>query len=188
VTHVELTLALASGGDGVLDMALLSVIRRWYSRDQLSIRILARQSNSCDPFVNKAGVLPCAYVGPMVGAAREGKILEVSTLQLKPFEEAGSSIIHQLELSRPSGLLPNHGGSRPNFGITNDIANPDFYQVAAAQLVIAGEIEEGPTPDASVLVEKEADRPNLTGFQRALPANLASNVPLYSLPSGGIKF
>jgi hypothetical protein len=37
-----------------------------------------------------------------------------------------------------------------------------------------------------MLVEKEVDRPDLTGFERALDTHLASGVPRYSLPSGGI--
>ena len=37
-------LALTSGGHGVLDMALLSVIRRWHYRDHLSIREIVRRT------------------------------------------------------------------------------------------------------------------------------------------------
>jgi hypothetical protein len=39
-----------------------------------------------------------------------------------------------------------------------------------------------------MLVEKEADRPYLTGLERSLRTNLASSVPRHPLASGGIKF
>lgn len=38
-----------------------------------------------------------------------------------------------------------------------------------------------------MLVEKEADSPYLTGFERALCTNFAPGVPRYPLASGGIK-
>lgn len=50
--------------------------------------ILAQKGNFCDPFVNKAGILPCADVGRVFGAAGKGVILQGSTLELKPFDEA----------------------------------------------------------------------------------------------------
>lgn len=52
--------------------------RRLGSPQGMGTVILARQSNSCDPFVNKTGILPYADVGRVVGAAREGEILEGS--------------------------------------------------------------------------------------------------------------
>jgi hypothetical protein len=74
--------------------------------------ILSPNANFCDLFVNKAGILPCADVGRVFGAAGKGVILQGSTLELKPFDEAGASIVHQLNLTWRSGLSRNHGGSR----------------------------------------------------------------------------
>jgi hypothetical protein len=41
--------------------------------------------------------------------------------------------------------------------------------------------------DPPKLVEKEADRPYLTGLERSLCSNLTPGVPRYPLASGGIK-
>lgn len=94
--------------------------------------------------------MPGAYVGGVVGAAGERVILKGSTPQLEPFEEAGASIVHQLKLNRPPGLLLNHDGSRPNLPITNDVADSDLHQVAAAQFAIDGEVKEGSISDTSM--------------------------------------
>lgn len=121
---------------------------------------------------------------PVVGSAGESVIFQRSTPELEPFEEAGANIVHQLKLNWPTGLLLNHGGSGSNFPVTNDAADPDLHQVTAAKLAV----EEGPIPNPSVLIKKEADRPYLAGFERPLRPNLPSGVPRYSLASGGIKF
>jgi hypothetical protein len=123
----------------------------------------------------------------VIGAAGECKILQRSTPQLEPFEQAGASIVHQFELNRPAGLLLNDSGSCSNFSITNDIADPDLHQIAASKFTIDGEVKEGPVPDPSMLIEKEADRPDLARFERSLRTNLTSGVPRYPLASGGIK-
>jgi hypothetical protein len=68
----------------------------------------------------------------VVGAAGEGVVLQGPTPEFEPLEEAGASIVHQPKLNWPSGVLLNHGGSRPDFPITNDIADPDLHQVATA--------------------------------------------------------
>ena len=45
LTHVlNRTLAVSAGSDGVIDMELLSVIRRWALRDRLSIREISRRT------------------------------------------------------------------------------------------------------------------------------------------------
>lgn len=44
MTHVlNSILALESGEDGVIDMALLSVIRRWHFRERMPIREIERR-------------------------------------------------------------------------------------------------------------------------------------------------
>jgi hypothetical protein len=51
-----------------------------------------------------------------------------------------------------------------NFTITNDIADPDLHQIASAKLAIDGQVKDGMVPDSPMLVEKETDRPYLTGL------------------------
>ena len=56
------------------------------------------------------------------------------------------------------------------------------------QLAVDGEIKERTIAGSSMLIKKEADRPDLTGLERALCADLASSVPRHPLTSGGIEF
>lgn len=130
--------------------------------------IFTGQANSGDPLVDKAGILSRAHVGSVISAARECEILQRATPQFEPFEEARAGVVHQLKLDRPPGLLLNHGGSSSNFPIADDVADPDLHQVAAAQLAIDSEIEEGPVPNASVLIQKKAYRPDLAGLEAAI--------------------
>lgn len=138
--------------------------------------ILTRQPNSCDPFIDQAGVLACAYVGRMVGAARKGIVLKGATSQFEPFEEAGPSIIHELKLNRPTGLLLDDSGPRPDFSIANNVADPNFHQVATTQFTVDSQIEKRSISNPPVLIKKEAHCPNLTRFERSLCANLASSI------------
>ena len=150
--------------------------------------IFTGQANSCNPLVDKAGILSRAYVGSMIGAAGEAKSSKEPPSQFEPFEEASASFVHQFELNWPSGLLLNNRGSRTNFPITNDVAGPDLHQIAAAQFAIDGEIEESPISNPPMLIQEEANGPNLTGFERSLRTYLTSCIPRHSITSGRIEF
>lgn len=129
--------------------------------------IFAGQANSRDPFVNQTCILSGAYVSRMVCTARKGIIFQRAAAQFEPFEQAGASIVHQLKLDWPAGLLLYNCGPGPNFSIANDVTDPDLHQVAAAQLAIDGEIEESPIPNPSVLIKKKAYCPDLAGLRRS---------------------
>ena len=123
----------------------------------------------------------------MIGSAREGIILQGAAAQFQPSEQAGASVIHQLELDRPPSLLLNNDRTRPNFPITYDVANLDLHQITTAQFAVDGEVEKRSVAGPSMLINEEADCPNLTGFQCALRADFASRIPRHSLACGGIK-
>lgn len=92
-------------------------------------------------------------------------------------EQAGSSIVHQLELDWSSGYLLNDNRSRPNFPVANDITDLDLHLITAAKFAVDGNIEERSISGASMLMETEADRPDLWGPQRTLRADFAFSVP-----------
>jgi len=75
-----------------------------------------------------------------------------------------------------------------NFPIANDIADPDLYQITSTKLTVDGEVKKRPVAAPPMLIEKEADRPYLTGFERSLCTNFAPGVPRHPLASSGIKF
>lgn len=80
-------------------------------------------------------------MGRMIGSAREGIILQGASPQFQPSEQAGASIVHQFELNGPPGLLLDDDRPRPNFTVTNDIADLDLHQVTATKLAVNGEIK-----------------------------------------------
>ena len=53
--------------------------RRLGSAQKVGAIIFAGQSDPRDPFVNKASILPGAYIGCVIGTARKCKILQGST-------------------------------------------------------------------------------------------------------------
>jgi hypothetical protein len=101
----------------------------------------------------------------MISAARKGIILQSVTTQFQPLEQAGASVVHQLELNRPPCLLLNNDRSRPNFPITRDVAGIDLHQITTSQFAVDGEVEKRPVKGPSVLIKEEADYPNLAGLQ-----------------------
>jgi hypothetical protein len=76
----------------------------------------------------------------MVGAAREGVVLDRAAPAFQPNLETGPSRFEQLELNRPTGLLLGHRGPRHDPAAADQLTDPDFHDVAAAQLAVDGEV------------------------------------------------
>lgn len=101
--------------------------RRLRTPQRVRAIILAWQADARYPLIHKASVLAGAHMSRMIGAAREGIILQGSAPQLQPPEQTGACIVHQFELDRSPGLLLNDNRPRPNFPVTNDIADLDLH-------------------------------------------------------------
>lgn len=56
------------------------------------------------------------------------------------------------------GLLLDDGRAIPKRPRAHQVSDPYFYQIAAAQFAIDGEIEQGPVTQMFMFVEVEADR------------------------------
>ena len=160
--------------------------RRLRPSQRMRAIILAWQADAGHPLIHQSGILAGAHMGGVIGAAREGVILQGAAPQFQPSQQAGASVVHQLELNGPPGLLLNNDRPCPNFSVTDDIADLDLHQVTAAKFAVDGEIKERPVPGSPVLIKKEADRPDLTGLERTLCTDLASSVPRHPLTSGGM--
>lgn len=128
-----------------------------------------------------------AYEFCVISAAWEGKFIETTAAKFEPLEQAGASIVDH-SLDRSTGLLLNDRGPCPDFAITNNVTDPNFHQVATAQLAIESKIEKRSIPKPSVLIKEETDCPNPAGLEGSLRANFSSCVPRHPLASGGIKF
>ena len=128
---------------------------------------LGSKPDRLDPFINEAGILPCAHVSRWINPARECVIIHCPTASFQPCEKAGACVAHQLELNRSAGLLLDDHRASSDFRSYNEVADFDLDEVAAAQLTVDRQIEERSVSQTSFQIEKEAYRPYLSRFQRA---------------------
>jgi hypothetical protein len=81
--------------------------------------------------------------------------------------------------------LENHGsGAHPP--AADEVADPDFDDVAAAQLAVDGKIKHRAVAQASLAIEPEADGPDLLRLEGSLCAELSTRVPRLLLLEGRI--
>lgn len=109
--------------------------------------VLAPQPDCCHPLVHEPGILPSADMVRVVGATREGIVVNRAAPVLQPRLEAGPSCFEQLELDRPAGLLLRDCGSRSHPAAADELTNPNFYDVAATQLAVDGKVEQSFGPE-----------------------------------------
>lgn len=137
------------------------------------------------PLVNEASILPRAHVGHVIVSAREDEVVQRSTASLRPCLHRLSCRIHQLELDRTLGLLLDHNGAVTDASAGNYIANPNLDHITAAQLAIDGEVEQRSVAQSPMLVEPEANGPDLLLFQRPLRTDKSALVPGSKFVKGG---
>jgi hypothetical protein len=123
----------------------------------------------------------------VVDAAWKQKILDRTATPLKPSRQAPSRLSHDFKLNRSTGLLLDDGGARADAPATDDVANPNFDQVATAKLAVDREIEQSPISKSLMLVEVKSDGPDVPRFERALGANVLACIPRAPLMDGRVK-
>ena len=97
----------------------------------------------------------------VIDTAREQEVIERALAAFEPCQQAPESICHEFELHRPTGLLLNNCCSVPVAATSNDIVDLDLYDVAAAKLAVDRKIKQRAFSQPVVLVQEEADRPNV---------------------------
>jgi len=95
--------------------------RRFCSSQGVCAIILTSEVHGSHPFVDKSRILACAHVRRMIHPARKGVILNRSSSPLQPCKQASTSIRHQFELHRPTGLLLNYDRSSAHFPARDEI-------------------------------------------------------------------
>jgi hypothetical protein len=95
----------------------------------------------------------------------------------QPIPDCRSGLFSDLELDRPTGLLLDD--RRPILHPAADahIANSEPHEVAAPELTVDREVEEGEVAFALFKLEPNADRPDISGSQRALLTDETALVP-----------
>ena len=90
------------------------------------------------------------------------------------------------ELNRSFGFLLNHDGAVTDAPAGNYIADPHPDHVTAAELAVDGEVEQRSVAQSPLLVEPEANGPDLLLFQRPLRTNQPAFVPRPKFVKGGV--
>jgi hypothetical protein len=114
--------------------------------------------------------------------ARKDIIIERATSAFQPVLKAGSGSVEQFELNWPVRLLLHDRRPCPHPATTDEFANPNFHDVAAAQLAIDGEVEQSTVTQPSFPFKPEPYRPYLLRLQRAFRPHHMAGVPRPTLP------
>jgi hypothetical protein len=144
--------------------------------------ILAPKADGCYPLVHEPGKLPSADVFRSISSARKDIIIERATSAFQPVPEAGSGSVEQFELNWPVRLLLHDRRPCPHPATTDEFANPNFRDVAAAQLAIDGEVEQSTVTQPSFPFKPEPYRPYLLRLQRVFSPHHMAGVPRPTLP------
>ena len=101
-----------------------------------------------------------------------------------PGGERLARLLGNLKLDRPLGFLlhDDRAGGYPT--ALDHIMYTECNQVAAAQLAVDGEIEQGEFPDSMSQLQPNPDGPDLFQLQRGLLAEQLALVPRYCTPFG----
>jgi hypothetical protein len=123
----------------------------------------------------------------VIDAAGKGVIVDGAATPLKPRKQARACIVLQFKLDGPAGLLLYDDRASADLTATNQIADLDLHDIAAPQLAIDRQVEERPVSMASMLIEEEPYRPDLTRFQRPFCAHFAPGVPAANLARNRVE-
>jgi hypothetical protein len=127
-------------------------------------------------------------VGTVVHPAWESEVVECAAATLKPSQDARAGRFKKLELDGATCLSLDDGGPGADPPATDEVANSDLHDVTAAQLAVDREVEHRSISDPLLLVQPEADGPDLLRFEGALCAELSTCVPRLPVPEPRIVF
>jgi hypothetical protein len=129
--------------------------------------------------MDNASVLSRRDVRLVMKAAREQVLLGPKLGTGYPIADRRPGLLGDLELDRPTGFLLNNSSAVANMPSHAYVVDPEPHKVAAAQLAIDREIEQGEVAAMVFELESDSDRPDLLWLKRALLADEPPLVPGY---------
>ena len=120
-------------------------------------------------FHRRKGILVRAHLALMIDTPWEQIFMRRSSPGLEPGDQGRTDVCRDLELDRAIGLLLGHDGTVPKVRSGNHIANLDLRQIAAAELTVDGEIEEGFVPQPSFSIKLLRMRPLRSAILTGVP-------------------
>jgi hypothetical protein len=139
--------------------------------------ILGMKTYADDPLVHETRVLSRTHMSHVFVAAREDEVVQGTASAFQPRTHRLAGRVHQLELDRSSCFLLNDDSAVAHTPARDHIANPHFDHVTAAQLAIDSKVEKRSVTKTSVLIQPEADGPDLLLLQCPLGSDQSAFVP-----------
>ena len=109
-----------------------------------------------------------------------------SAATLQPGKQARTNICRQLELYRPTGLLPDDDRPGSDLSTGNHISDLNFNEIAATQLAVEGEIEKRTVAKSTFAIKEEANSPNLLLCKRSLGTDHFPGIPCRAILHCGV--
>lgn len=126
----------------------------------LGVGLLApHQTNPCNPFIDKPGILARAQMPIMINPAGKYIFVHQAASPLKPSQQAGPRVWEQLELNRPTCFLLHHDRTRSNLSAAYNVSDLHLHEVAATEFTIDRKVEKCTITQAAALIEVESDLP-----------------------------
>src|SRR6516225_4374131 len=101
------------------------------------------ETDAGDPFTDEAGVLPGGEATRFAAAAREQELPRPPSLQLEVVIDRLPGLLGDLEPDWPPGLPLSDSRSVERVTVRRHVLYADGDDVAAAQLTVDGEVEQG---------------------------------------------
>ena len=130
-----------------------------------------------DPIVEKSSILARAQMLCMINPAGEYKVVDRAASEFEPGEEVGLCVSCDLQLNWATGLSLSDRFSPSNFRAGNQIANLELDEIAASELPVDRQIEQGAISSTLLSIHEEAHGPNLFLIEGPLRPDLRSDVP-----------
>src|SRR5579859_2426844 len=139
--------------------------------------ILRAQSNPRHPFIDQPSILPSADMAIVIDPAWEDEFVNRAASDLQPGQHAAAGRLEELELNGAPGFLLDDDGARPNLSAADQLPDFDLHDITPAQFAVDREIEHRAVTEPPLLIEPEANGPDLRRLQGPLGAKLPAGVP-----------
>jgi hypothetical protein len=104
----------------------------------------------------------------VIGPARKGEVVERASSTFKPSTDAAAGRFKELELNRPACLLLNDDRTQADPAVADELADPDFDDVAPAELTVDRKVKHRAVAQPALSIQPEPDSPDLLRLQRGV--------------------
>lgn len=137
----------------------------------------AVHSRARDPAMHDACVLARRKVRLILNPARKGVGASIRWSRVQPLLQRDAGLLHDLELNRSAGLVLDNSRSISHVAARRDVVDAEADEIAAAQLIVDGKIEQSEIALAVLNLKSDTNGPDLLRPKGTLLTNETSLVP-----------